>query len=68
MIKKEEELRELLVLVNDFLKLADTLMNQGKITKEQYKSMTENKIRFLDVVQEKLNKRKNIDIQKNLFF
>lgn len=67
MVIIEEELQELIVLVNEFIDFANDLKTYGKITEEQYITITKNKIDFLNNV-ERRPIRKVIELQENLFF
>ncbi|HOQ16803.1 MAG TPA: hypothetical protein PLL17_03955 [Defluviitaleaceae bacterium] len=54
-MKKENnsEVLKLIELTRKFVDFAETLLKTGKITQEQYQSMTENKYRFLNDMERK---------------
>ncbi|SHJ69915.1 hypothetical protein [Paramaledivibacter caminithermalis] len=47
MIDNGDELRELVLLVEKFIEIADELKRNGRIDEEQYAYITKNKIEFL---------------------
>lgn len=54
MINNGDEYRELVLLVEKFVQVADELKKRGKINEEQYTSITKNKVNFLREAKEKI--------------
>lgn len=51
--ENNSEVLKLIELTRKFVDFAETLLKTGKITQEQYQSMTENKYRFLNDMERK---------------